>query len=403
MSKCVWTVLAVCGVAANAGAIDLSPITLFGQQYNVQRFDYTQSVQWPDPLFPAANLNLIEVEGAHYLGNDRMLLSTDGLDSLGSYKNWVIEVSLTRGPDGRYNGLTYVRTVVVNDPITPSLGGFDLSPCGLTINTGANGLAANGELLIGDSEVNGVKGYSIATGAQLGGWSGGLENDSFDDLAYAPTDDRVYTINEDGFALVSYQTDGAYVASTTIPGLAALNPIAVPGSAKGMVFLPDAPTVPAAIRHPGGSILVTLDDNNPGLQVFSLSGAVLATEPLTDEPVFSGTSLLEQEPLCANPLQLESAAFDASTGTIFLINEGSFTSCSGFYVLTPVQVCVGDLNNDTFVDDADFVIFATAYNILDCADPAMPAGCPADLNDDSFVDDADFVLFAGAYNELLCP
>jgi hypothetical protein len=33
----------------------------------------------------------------------------------------------------------------------------------------------------------------------------------------------------------------------------------------------------------------------------------------------------------------------------------------------------------------------------------MPAGCPADLNADLFVDDSDFVLFATAYNELLCP
>jgi hypothetical protein len=396
------TVLAVCGTAASALAVDLSPITLFGQKYNVQRFDYTQSVQWPDPLFPTTNLNLIEVEGAHYLGNDRMLLSSDGLDALGSYKNWVIEVRLTRGLDGRYNGLSYVKTIVINDPITPSLGGFDLSPCGITINTGPNGLAANGDLIVGDSEVNGVTGYSISTGAQLGSWSGGPQNDSFDDLAYVPFNDRVYTINEDGYALVSYQPDGTFDASAPIPGLTALNPIATPGSPKGMVYLPDLPTVPASIRRPGGSLLITLDDNNPGLQVFSLSGAVLATEPLTDEPVFSGTSFLEQEPLCASPLQLESAAFDPATGTIFLINESSFTSCDGFYVLTPA-ICPGDLNADGFVDDADFVIFAGAYNILDCADPSMPAGCPADLNADSFVDDSDFVIFAAAYNELICP
>ncbi len=67
------------------------------------------------------------------------------------------------------------------------------------------------------------------------------------------------------------------------------------------------------------------------------------------------------------------------------------------------SVCVGDLNGDTFVDDSDFVIFANAYNILDCADPSMPAGCPADLNGDLFVDDTDFVAFAAAYNELVCP
>lgn len=70
------------------------------------------------------------------------------------------------------------------------------------------------------------------------------------------------------------------------------------------------------------------------------------------------------------------------------------------FVLTP---CPADLNNDGFVEDADFSIFVVAYNILDCADPEMPFECPADLNADGFVDDADFVLFVSAYNELLCP
>ena len=51
----------------------------------------------------------------------------------------------------------------------------------------------------------------------------------------------------------------------------------------------------------------------------------------------------------------------------------------------------------------DFVLFATAYDILDCAAPAMPAGCPADLNTDTVVDDSDFVQFATAYDNFLCP
>lgn len=67
------------------------------------------------------------------------------------------------------------------------------------------------------------------------------------------------------------------------------------------------------------------------------------------------------------------------------------------------QTCVGDLNHDDFVDDLDFVIFASAYNILDCSDPSMPAGCPADLNRDGVVDDTDFTIFVPAYNELVCP
>lgn len=64
--------------------------------------------------------------------------------------------------------------------------------------------------------------------------------------------------------------------------------------------------------------------------------------------------------------------------------------------------CPADLNSDGFVDDADFTLFVPAYNLLDCADPAMPTLCPADLNRDTFIDDADFTIFVVAYNELLC-
>jgi len=61
------------------------------------------------------------------------------------------------------------------------------------------------------------------------------------------------------------------------------------------------------------------------------------------------------------------------------------------------------LNNDGYVDDADFIEFVFAYNTLDCADASMPLGCPADLNADGFVDDADFVLFVAGSDALLCP
>lgn len=65
--------------------------------------------------------------------------------------------------------------------------------------------------------------------------------------------------------------------------------------------------------------------------------------------------------------------------------------------------CPGDLNNDNQVDDADFQVFVVAYNVLDCADAAMPSGCPSDLNADGFVDDMDFQVFAVAYDQLVCP
>ena len=68
-----------------------------------------------------------------------------------------------------------------------------------------------------------------------------------------------------------------------------------------------------------------------------------------------------------------------------------------------VNLCPADLSADGLVDDIDFAIFATAHEVLICADGSMPAGCPSDLNTDGFVDDTDFVIFAEAYDALVCP
>ncbi|MBX3381436.1 MAG: hypothetical protein KF805_15180 [Phycisphaeraceae bacterium] len=87
------------------------------------------------------------------------------------------------------------------------------------------------------------------------------------------------------------------------------------------------------------------------------------------------------------------------TGSLSGVNFTTFAGTQYFTVYT----CRADLNEDGVVDDADFVIFAKAYNILICSDPTMPAGCPADINEDGFVDDADFVIFVAGYNELVCP
>ncbi len=67
------------------------------------------------------------------------------------------------------------------------------------------------------------------------------------------------------------------------------------------------------------------------------------------------------------------------------------------------SVCHADFTCDGMVDDSDFVRFATAYEILECASPIMPGGCSADMSADGSVDDADFVLFAAAYDALSCP
>ena len=79
------------------------------------------------------------------------------------------------------------------------------------------------------------------------------------------------------------------------------------------------------------------------------------------------------------------------------------TDICGNLTTASTRVCLGDLNSDGLVDDADFVLFVQAYNTLLCSDGAMPAGCPSDFNNDTVVDDADFSYFAQGYDVLLCP
>ncbi len=82
--------------------------------------------------------------------------------------------------------------------------------------------------------------------------------------------------------------------------------------------------------------------------------------------------------------------------------EGPFASNS-ILTLNANAICRADLNADRSVDDADFVLFAGAYNLLLCSDPAQEADCPSDLDSDGLVTDKDFVIFAQAYQDLFCP
>jgi hypothetical protein len=158
---------------------------------------------------------------------------------------------------------------------------------------------------------------------------------------------------------------------------------------------------------------------NPDVQTLSVNGTVTFAVPITFGTPFTlgvysrgvGSTRSQSSIQTIGTGRTENAI--VRWGGIVNIYAGT-TPVSGSTVISlsgkdwgpATQVpdaCPGDLNNDGFVDDADFVIFVNSYNILDCADPSMPAGCPADLNSDGFVDDADFVLFAEAYEELLCP
>lgn len=65
-----------------------------------------------------------------------------------------------------------------------------------------------------------------------------------------------------------------------------------------------------------------------------------------------------------------------------------------------VPACVGDLDANNVVGDADFAVFVEAYNDMLCPVGAGP--CPADFDLNGVVDDADFSIFAGAYGDMLC-
>ena len=54
-----------------------------------------------------------------------------------------------------------------------------------------------------------------------------------------------------------------------------------------------------------------------------------------------------------------------------------------------------DFNGDGVVDDADFLLFAQAYDVM-----VTPAG---DFNYDTYTDDADFSIFVEAFGATVCP
>lgn len=80
---------------------------------------------------------------------------------------------------------------------------------------------------------------------------------------------------------------------------------------------------------------------------------------------------------------------------------GAGNQCAG-YGIGSIEVdiqCPGDLNFDTYVDDADFLLFLPAYDAL--LVPEADKRC--DWNGDRLVDDADFLLFLPYYDQLICP
>ncbi len=146
--------------------------------------------------------------------------------------------------------------------------------------------------------------------------------------------------------------------------------------------------------------------NNIDLRITDPSGNVYLGN------VFNATTGLSMTGGAADAINcIENTFFNApATGVWHAQVRGTAVNVGtqGFALVVTGEVaafvaCPADLNGDSQVDDADFAIFAIAYDLFACSAPGMPAGCPSDLNTDTFVEDADFVIFATAYDAFLCP
>ena len=393
MRPTVRALFAAAGLAAAAPALAQSTITLFGQEYNVVRFNYFERVQWPSPTFAGETLQLFESEGITMVGNNRLLMTADDIADLfpGDPDNWVVEVELVVDGSGTPTDLRYTRTIAAIDSAA-----YDPNPGGVTINRGNTGLGAGGNVIVAGNEGY-LFAYSFQTSTlgQLLPWppnSGCLPatgscnmdlsvyNTNAEDAVFVPASgtrpDAFYVINQD---LAGLDSAGLEIWSTTGTRLASF----VTGGtvdaglfgavAKGVTYLPDSPATPANIRRPGGTILVSFDRDFPALQAFTVDGQFIATEYLTTNQRPTGTPRLDNSGCSLRP-HIESLAFDPQTGRLFLNNQGNFSSCNWLWVLTPATPiatgCVSDYNRDTFLNLDDLGDFITDYYTV----PAIPAG-----------------------------
>lgn len=409
---CLLTSLVLLALASRA--IAQPSATLFGQEYTVQRFDYFDSVSWS---WNGQVVPLHSVEGVVWLGNDRLLLSTEEADQDGGLpnvpENFVVEVRAPRDPNtGLVTGLAFERVVLTQDATPFFLGGWDLNPAGITLNTSAAGIGANGNLIVADGESDdgtdsALRGYSLATGQQFA-WPLGsnclsvnngkfcelsvmAQNPDIEDVVYVGQTDRIYTLADNIYRVATYTTNGAHLPAESFDMA-----IGGFGELKGIGFVPNNGVFPAAISDGVGALLISHDDQGPALRVMSLAGALLAFEPLTTDGTPTGPYLLETPD--GGLLEIEAVAVDPDDGRLILVNQGQ-DGLVGNYIwfLTPVgpALCPGDMNCDGAINFSDIDPFVLALQ----GEAAYAAQYPdcfwlnADTNGDAAVDFADIDPF----------
>lgn len=203
-------------------------------------------------------------------------------------------------------------------------------------------------------------------------------------------------------------------------------PAAAPGSppfigkntTESPVFIPGDPVLPpgTTMFHPGPigqrAVVRWTSPGAGNADVYVYVGGVAVDQAFasSDVAIVHNESILAASSDYSNSMEYsfstriavqQGDTVDLSQG--FGTNGDYFNDSTAFRFTMVLNRCIADLTGDSLVDDGDFAVFAPAYNLLDCADPAMPPNCPADINRDTFVDDADFTIFAVGYNELICP
>lgn len=330
--------------AANANSVDL-----FGTHWQVQRFDYKQSIQWTNPVAPGNQQGLIRVEGAYWIGNNHMLVSTSHQDQSvpTTYANFILEIRADTDANGSVTGMSYVRTVVENDPLLLSspfdlrAGGVAVNPTGVGVGSGGNVLAADG----GSSKM--LRAYDILTGALLPAGPSGLgvpmspPMTDFTDLTYYTegprAGHRLFALDEIALKVYACDLDGVPLSNFSVGG--AVNPAALPGDPKGIAYLSDTTVWPTMFQGKGGIVLISMGDKQPGLQAFKRDGTEVGWEPLS-------SAVFLTSPTVSKP-KIEAVVADPVMGRLFLFMEKGSLVDNWVWVLTP------DCNQNTIADVVD--------------------------------------------------
>jgi hypothetical protein len=232
-------------------------------------------------------------------------------------------------------GVSYVRTVVENDPAL--LGSpFDLRCGGLAVNSTGFGIGAGGNVLAADGGTSDtLRAYDSNTGALLPYGPGGVGlplNPPMSDLtditivtAGAQPSWRLWALDETALLLHSFLLDGTPVGNFPVAGAA--NPVVAPADPKGVAYLGDVPIWPTSFQGQGGVLIVSMGDQRSGLQAFRTNGTELAWEPI-DNTTFPTSSPTIQP-------KIEAVAADPATGRLFLWMEKGSLVDNWVYVLTP--------------------------------------------------------------------